>query len=167
MSRQEYHPTNRDPLADTEFMFKGITAAENDRFQAKANAAVRRLFRRRVKQPDKLLASFQAALLREGFIRISLLSMSSAGDLSFRAVLGKKLKARIGALKHLRKFDAVYGCVIGAARRCGLDPRTEDVGVRLRDSRIEGHASAVPFIHQTRALDAQVGTSSAAKCLRN
>ena len=143
-----------DLLDDPQFyMFKGITREENHRLQVKANAVVRQLFRRRVKNPARLLSDFQSALGDEGFIRVKVTPVSDAGDMAFKAALGRKLKKRLSILKRLREEDVLYGAVTGAARRCGLDPRLEDIGIRLEGQRVFGSASAVPFIRQTRALD--------------
>ncbi len=156
MPRLKYHAASKDLLPQPEFCsFKVITADQNERLQARANAVVRRLVRRRVKKPDKLLAAFRAALQDKGFIRVNLLPMSSTGDISFKAGLGKKLKARLRGLEHLPRDEV--GWVTGAARHAGLDPRIEDIGVGLLRNRVEGNASAVPFVHQTRALDKVMG----------
>lgn len=153
-------PTPFDELREDPqfFMFKGITREENHRLQAKAQTVVRQLFRRRFKNPDKLLSDFRAALRHQGFIRIKLLPLvPSNGGIQFEAVLGSKLKKRLRNLKYSRSEDVLYGVVTRAARRCDLDPRIEDICASVQGNRVVGMANAVPFIHQSRAIDRALG----------
>lgn len=133
------------------FMMRGITAAENDRLQRRARNVERRLFRQRVEEPDRLFNELCFALRREGFVRIRAEWLNC--HFTFRAELGRKMKARLHGLKFLRPEDVLYGSVTGVARRCDLDPRIEDIGASRRGNQVEGSISPVPFVIVTKALD--------------
>jgi hypothetical protein len=51
-------------------MLEGISAAENDDLQRRANAVARRVFRRRIKAPAKTMADLRSALQKEGLVRV-------------------------------------------------------------------------------------------------
>jgi hypothetical protein len=63
------------------------------------------------------------------------------------------MKARLRGLKFSHPDDVLYGSVTRAARRCGLDPRIEDIGASRRGNQVEGSISPVPFVVLTKALD--------------
>lgn len=143
---------NDKPDRSPEFyMLKGITAVENDDLQRMANALEGRLLRRRIKEPGRLLTNLRSALQSEGFVRVHVRWSDTV--LSFRAVLGCRKRALLRRLKVWRTDDVLYGHVTGAARRCGLDPRIEDIGVQQRKGRVEGTVSPVPFIIVSAAMD--------------
>lgn len=151
--RSQRHSAERasDLLDDPQFfMLAGISQEQNTRLQDKANAVVRQLFRRRVRNPDRLLSDLRAALQRSGFIYAQV--EMQCPDIHFRARIGQRLKLKLGS-KHFSDSDTLYGCVTRAARGCGLDPRIEDVGVSMNGNTVEGFVNVVPFIHQTRAID--------------
>jgi hypothetical protein len=140
------------PRADPKFfMIEGITAEENDYLQKHAMAAVAQLFRRRVKRPAKLLSDFGMALRREGLVRVQ--AKLSCGYIAFEAMMSKKLQVRLRPRKYFTGRDEVYGVVTRAARRSGLDPRLEDITIRLNCNCVEGYVSPVPFIFEERVLD--------------
>jgi hypothetical protein len=132
------------------FMLDGITAEENADLQQRANAAVARLFRRRIRHPDKLVANFRSALRHWGFVR----SKPKLWDhgVVFKATVGRKLERKLRS-KHFKGKDLLYGIVTAVARRAGLDPRFEDVWVCRDGSCVEGQVNAVPFIEQGEAMD--------------
>lgn len=135
-------------------MLQGITAEQNEKLQAMANAVEDRLFHRRFKNPDKLLNQFRTALREQGFLR---LSVGLSGTLlSFRALVGKRLENQLCSSKYLQQDELLHGRVTRAARSCGLDPRIEDIGVMVRKTLIEGHVSPVPFIELEKRLDEMV-----------
>ncbi|MCX6926220.1 MAG: hypothetical protein NT154_23885 [Verrucomicrobia bacterium] len=135
----------------TFFMLGGITAEENDDLQQRANAAVARLFRRRIRHPAKLVADFRNALRHWGFIRVE--AKVWCHGILFEAKVGRRLERRLRRSKYFTEKDRLYGFVTAAARRAGLDPRFEDVWVGRDGSRVEGHVNAVPSIEQGKALD--------------
>ena len=151
-SRSARAQENRSPDdGKLPFMMKGITAAENDRLQRKARSVERRLFRQRVEDPDRLLNELRFALRREGFVRVRAEWASCL--FTFQSELGRKMKARLRGLKFSHPDDVLYGSVTRAARRCGLDPRIEDIGASRRGHQVEGSISPVPFVVVTKALD--------------
>lgn len=129
MNVKSHKPVNRSkkPLTGEQFhMLGGVTAEENELLQAQANAAVARLFSRRVKHPARLLADFRDALRHWGFIGIE--AMVRCHGIWFTAKAGEKLKRRLRPGKYIKQDDLLYGFVTGAARRAGLDPRVGDIG---------------------------------------
>lgn len=151
-SRSARAQENRSPDGDKlPFMMRGTPAAENDRLQRRANNLERQLFRQRVEDPDRLFNELRFALRREGFVRVRAEWLNC--HFTFRAELGRKMKARLHGLKVSRPEDVLYGAVTRAARRCDLDPRIEDIGVSRRGNQVEGSISPVPFIVVTKALD--------------
>jgi hypothetical protein len=132
-------------------MMEGLSADGDRHLQQMAARIEQRLFRSRVRQADRLLATFRSALRREGLIRVR--AKWSGADLVFRAELGSKLKGRLLNMKLLSSQDLVNGCTVRAARRCELDPGIEDFAAWRHVNRLEGLVRSVPFRVVTRALD--------------
>ena len=133
------------------FMLGGISAEENDLLQRRSNAAIAQLFRRRTRRPAKLVADFRNALRHWGFIRVE--AKVWCHGILFEAKVGRRLETRLRPSKYSKHKDRLYGLVTAAARRAGLDPRFEDIGVWRHGDRVEGHANAVPLMEQGKALD--------------
>jgi len=133
------------------FMLGGITTEENNLLQRQANAAVAQLFRRRVKRPTKLVADFRSALRHWGFIRVE--AKVWCQGILFRARVGSKLEPKLRPSKYVKHHDRLYGIATAAARRAGLDPRFEDIGVWRNRKQVEGYAQVVPLIEQGKAVD--------------
>jgi hypothetical protein len=164
-------PANEKP--DTEpfpRMLKGITAAEDDYLQREANALMRRMFRRRVKDPAKTLADLRSRLRRAGWVQIKI-RWSGNSTLLVDAGIGVKLKAKLRKSKllgnagigaklkaKLRKnkfFSAekrLFGDFVDAARKVGLKPGIEDIGVDVKGQRVDASVSAVPMADSTPVL---------------
>lgn len=140
------------PERSPEFrMLKGITAAENEYLQRKANALERELFRRRVKNPAQTALDLRAALREEGLIRIRMTWFTCSG-LRFYAQAGRKLKTVLRDTKTHSADDIYYACFTRAARKIGLKPGIEDIYARANGQKVEGAVDTVPFAVATAAV---------------
>jgi hypothetical protein len=134
------------------YMLDGITAAEDEYLQQRANALERQLFRRRIKDLAKTKADLRAALREEGLIRIRMKSFATSG-LMFHAEAGLKLKTRMRATRTMTADEVLYGRITRAARKVGLKPGIEDVQAQVQGKAVEGFVNIVPFADLTLALD--------------
>ena len=134
------------------YILGGITAAENDYLQRRANALERQLFRRRIKDPAKAKADLRAALREEGLIRIRMEAFA-ASSLRFHAEAGLKLKTQMRTTRTISANEVLYGRITRAARKVGLKPGIEDVQAQVQGKAVEGFVNVVPFADMTVALD--------------
>ena len=117
-------------------MLKGITAAEDDYLQRKANALMRRMFRRRVKDPAKTLADLRSRLRRAGWVQIKI-RWSGNSTLLVDAGIGAKLKAKLRKYKFFSAEKWLFSDFVGAVRKVGLKPGIEDIGVDVKRHRVD------------------------------
>jgi hypothetical protein len=136
-------------------MLEGITAAENDYLQQRANAIERQVFRRRIKDPARTASDLRAALREEGLIRVRMKWFSSS-SLRFDAGAGRKLKTLLRETKTLSADDICHGCFTRAARKIGLKPGIEDVYARVTGQKVEGTVDTVPFSVTSAAVERMV-----------
>jgi hypothetical protein len=150
--------TIETPDQSSEFyMLEGISAAENDYLQRRANALMRRMFRRRVNDPAKTVADLRSRLRRAGWVQIKI-EWCCDFTLLVRAGIGVKLKAKLCKLKFSKlKFPGterwLFADFVRAARKVGLKPGIEDLSVDLKGQRIEASVSAVPVADMSAVFD--------------
>jgi hypothetical protein len=154
------HPRSVDdggePNLGPEFyMLRGISAAENDHLQRRADALERRMFRRRVENPAKLLAELRIALRQAGWIELRV-EWFGTGSLLVTARIGARLSAKLGKNRSMSAKEWLFGDFVKAARQVGLKPGIEDIGVDLNGRRILGSVSAVPMADSSVVLDRMV-----------
>ena len=141
------------------YMLQGISADENERLQAMANALERRMFKlTRIKEPCQNFAHFdvRCVLQRAGWIRVR--AEWVGGDtLIVNAQAGVKLKARRLGLKLLSAESCLFSDFLGAVRQAGLKPGIEDISVRLQDQEVEAIVNAVPMAGSSPVLNRMVG----------
>ncbi len=133
-------------------MLDGITAAEDEYLQRRANALERQQFRRRIKDPAKTKADLRAALRKEGLIRIRMKPFATSG-LIFHAEAGLMLKTQLRTTRTMTADEVLYGRITRAARKVGLKPGIEDVQAQVQGKAVEGFVNVVPFAGVTVALD--------------
>jgi hypothetical protein len=86
--RPRSDPAKYEPNQSPEFyMLEGISAAENDYLQRRANAVALQVFRRRIKAPAKTMADLRSALQEEGLNRIRM-TWLTCSSLWFDAEVG-------------------------------------------------------------------------------
>jgi len=132
-------------------MFKGISAAENDDLQRRANAVARRVFRRRIEDPARTASDLRAALREEGLIRIRMTWLTGS-SLWFKAEAGRKLKTLLRETKARSADDIYYDCFTRAARKIGLKPGIEDIYAHVNGQKVEGTVDTVPFAVTSAAV---------------
>ena len=143
------------PLGEEFYMLEGITAAENDDLQRRANAVALQVFRRRIKAPAKTMADLRSALQEEGLIRIRM-TWLTCSSLWFCAEAGRKLKTLLRETKAPSADDLCYDCFTRAARKIGLKPGIEDVYAHVERRKVEGTVDAVPFAVTSAAVTRMV-----------
>ena len=136
-------------------MLEGISAAENDDLQRRANAVARRVFRRRIKDPARTASDLRAALRKEGLIRIRM-TWLTCSSLWFEAEAGRKLKTLLRETKTRSADDIYYDCFTRAARKIGLKPGIEDVYAHVDGQTVEGTVDTVPFAVTSAAVTRMV-----------
>ena len=132
-------------------MLGGITAAENDDLQRRANAVALQVFRRRIKAPAKTMADLRSALQDEGLARIRI-RWFSCSSLRFYAEAGRKLKTLLRETKARSADDIYYDCFTRAARKIGLKPGIEDIYAHVNGQKVEGTVDTVPFAVTSAAV---------------
>jgi hypothetical protein len=72
------------------------------------------------------------------------------------ARIGARLKAKLGKSRFISANERLFGDFVRAARKAGLRPGIEDIGVDVDGSGIEGSVSAVPMADSSAVLDRMV-----------
>ena len=137
------------------YMLEGISAAENDYLQRRANAVARRVFKHRIKAPAKTMADLRSALQEEGLIRVHM-NWLSCSSLQFYAEAGRKLKTLLRKTKARSADDLCYACFTKAARKVGLKPGIEDIYAHVQGQKVEGTVDTVPFAVTSAAVEHMV-----------
>jgi hypothetical protein len=143
---QKNHAPGGEP-----YMLEGISAAEDDYLQRRANAVARRVFKRRIKAPAKTEADLRSALREEGLIRIRM-AWLTCSSLWFEVEAGRKLKTLLRETKARSADDIYYDCFTKAARKIGLKPGIEDIYAHVNGQKVEGTVDTVPFAVTSAAV---------------
>jgi hypothetical protein len=136
-------------------MVRGISADENARLQAMANALERRMFKRRIKYPAKTLAEVRLALRGAGWVRISA-GWDGGNTLVVKAKIGARRKAELGGHRVLSAESCLFSDFVGAARQAGLKPGIEDISVQMERQKVAAIVNAVPFADTSAVLNRMV-----------
>jgi hypothetical protein len=154
--RPRSDPAKYEPNQSPEFyMLEGISAAENDYLQRRANAVALQVFRQCIKAPAKTMADLRSALREEGLIRIRM-TWLTCSSLWFDAEVGRKLKALLRETKGRSADDLCQDCFTRAARKIGLKPGIEDVYAHVDGQKVEDTVDTVPFAVTSAAIERMV-----------
>jgi hypothetical protein len=100
----------------------------------------------------RVVDELHSALRQAGWIELRL-EWYAIGSLHVTARIGARLKAKLGKSRVISAKEWLFGDFVRAARKAGLRPGIEDIGVAMNGRRIEGSASAVPMADSSVALD--------------
>jgi hypothetical protein len=90
------------------YILEGISAAENDYLQRRANTVPLQVFRRRIKDPARTEADLRSAFREERLIRIRMKWLTRS-SLWFHAEAGQKLRTLLRKAKTLSADDIYHG----------------------------------------------------------